>query len=127
MARCTNRPTHLVMRGKHAARRAPLRAGGLDNTAGSGLHQTFEELTVLLEADAENVTRLHARRRGVVAGAIFGAMPHVHDPRLHEEDAVAGLDVGQCLRRKGCERMLEGCVGGSKGIQGGLRGSMKGM
>lgn len=75
-----HRPTHLVVRGEHvAARRAPLRAGGLD-TAGSGLHQTFEELAVLLGADAEDVTRLHARRRGVVAGAIFGAMPHVHDP-----------------------------------------------
>ena len=96
-----HRPTHLVVRGEHvAARRAPLRACGLD-TAGSGFHQTFEELAVLLGANAEDVTRLHARRRGVVAGAIFGAMPHVHDPRLHEEDAVAGLDAGQCLRRKG--------------------------
>lgn len=96
----TIRPTHLVVRGEYAARRAPLRAGGLD-TAGSGLHQILEELTVLLRADAEDVTRLHARRRSVVAGAILGAMPHVHDPRLHDEDAVAGLDVGQCLRRKG--------------------------
>ena len=100
----TKGPTHLVVRGEYASRRALLHIGGLD-TAGSGLHQIFEELAVLLWADAEDVTRLHARRRGVVAGAILGAMPHLHDPRLHEEDAVAGLNVGQCLRRKGCKGM----------------------
>merc|ERR1719424_2011071 len=35
-------------------------------------------------------------------------MPHLHDPRLHEEDAVAGLNVGQCLQRR---RLTEQVVG----------------
>ena len=88
------------MRGEHAirrARRGHVRQRQILDTDGSGLHETFEELTVPLRADAQDVTRLHARRCAVVAGAILGAMPHVHDPRLHEEDAVARLDVGQSL------------------------------
>ena len=103
------------MRGEHAirrARRGHVRQRQILDTDGSGLHETFEELTVPPRADTEDVTRLHARRRGVVAGAILGAMPHLHDPRLHEEDAVAGLNVGQCLRRKGCK----GMYGSSKGM-----------